>query len=83
MAPACVQPMQLRREGSPNDLLNLTLSDPTVNHQKGGKDAGQWMPRLKPHEFDKTVTLVKFMYGVSIDRKEKAAAPQTPGIRLL
>ena len=56
-----------------NDLLNLTLSDPAVNRQKSGKDAGEWMPRLKPHEFAKTVILVKLKYGLSIDRREKAA----------
>ena len=56
-----------------NDLLNLTLSNPTVNRQKGGKDAGEWMPRLQPHEFAKTVILVKLKYGLSIDRREKKA----------
>ena len=56
-----------------NDLLNLTLSDPSVNRQKSGKDAGEWMPRLKPHEFAKTVILVKLKYGLSVDRREKAA----------
>ena len=55
------------------DLLNLTLSDPAVNRRKSGKDAGEWMPRLKPHEFAKTVILVKLKYGLSIDRREKAA----------
>ena len=55
------------------DLLNLTLSDPAVNRQKSGKDAGEWMPRLHPHEFAKTVILVKLKYGLSIDRREKAA----------
>ena len=54
-------------------MLNLTLSDPTVNRRKSGKDAGEWMPRLKPHEFAKTVILVKLKYGLSIDRREKAA----------
>ena len=56
-----------------NDLLNLTLSDPTVNRQKSGKDAGEWMPRLDPYEFAKTVILVKLKYGLSIDRREKKA----------
>ena len=56
-----------------NDLLNLTLSDPAVNRQKSGKDAGEWMPRLDPHEFAKTVIVVKLKYGLSIDRREKAA----------
>ncbi len=56
-----------------NDLLNLTLSDPAVNRQKSGKDAGEWMPRLDPHEFAKTVILVKMKYGLTIDRREKKA----------
>ena len=56
-----------------NDLLNLTLSDPSVNRQKSGKDAGEWMPRLDPHEFAKTVILVKLKYGLTIDRREKKA----------
>ena len=30
-----------------SDLLNLTLAAPTVNrHQRSGKDAGEWMPRM-------------------------------------
>ena len=30
-----------------SDLLNLTLAAPAVNrHQKSGKDAGEWMPRM-------------------------------------
>ncbi len=57
-----------------NDLLNLTLSDPVVNrHQKRDKDAGEWMPRLDPHEFAKTVILVKLKYGLTIDWREKKA----------
>ena len=44
-----------------------------MNRRKSGKDAGEWMPRLKPHEFAKTVILVKLKYGLSIDRREKAA----------
>ena len=31
------------------------------------------MPRLKPHEFAKTVILVKLKYGLTIDRREKKA----------
>ena len=50
-----------------NDLLNLTLSAPQVNRQKSGKDAGEWMPMLNPHEFAKTVIVVKLKYGLSID----------------
>ena len=56
-----------------NDLLNLTLSDPGVNSQKGGKDAGEWMPRIDPRGFAATVIQVKLKYGLSIDRRERAA----------
>ena len=56
-----------------NDLLNLTLSDPRVNSQKGGKDAGEWMPRIDPRGFAETVIQVKLKYGLSIDRRERAA----------
>ena len=56
-----------------NDLLNLTLSDPGVNSQKGGRDAGEWMPRIDPRGFAETVIQVKLKYGLSIDRRERAA----------
>ena len=56
-----------------NDLLNLTLSDPRVNSRKGAKDAGEWMPRIDPHGFAAVVILVKIKYGLSIDRRERAA----------
>ena len=57
-----------------NDLLNLTLSDPTVNrYQKRAKDAGEWMPRIDPRGFAETVIQVKLKYGLSIDRRERAA----------
>ena len=60
----------------------LTLSDPAVNRQKSGKDAAEWMPKLKPHEFAKTVILVKLKYGLSIDRKKKQA-PEGRTVRML
>ena len=56
-----------------NDLLNLTLSDPAVNSRKGAKDAGEWMPRIDPRGFAATVIQVKLKYGLSIDRRERAA----------
>ena len=57
-----------------NDLLNLTLSDPDVNrYQKGARDAGEWMPRIDPRGFAETVIQVKLKYGLSIDRRERAA----------
>ena len=57
-----------------NDLLNLTLSDPDVNrYQKSDKDAGDWMPPINPRGFAETVIQVKLKYGLSIDRRERAA----------
>ncbi len=56
-----------------NDLLNLTLSAPGVNSQKSGKDAGEWMPQIDPRGFAETVIQVKLKYGLSIDRRERAA----------
>ena len=61
------------RQRFANDLLNLTLSDPVVNSRKGGKDAGEWMPRIDPRGFAETVIQVKLKYGLSIDRRERAA----------
>ena len=57
-----------------NDLLNLTLSDPAVNrYQKGGKDAGEWMPKINPRGFAETIIRVKLKYGLSIDETERKA----------
>ena len=57
-----------------NDLLNLTLSDPAVNrYQKGGRDAGEWMPKIDPRGFAETVIRVKLKYGLSIDDTERKA----------
>ena len=58
-----------RRFGS--DLLNLTLAAPAVNrHQKSGKDAGEWMPRMNRCWFAGRVVAVKRKYGLSVDVRE-------------
>ena len=57
-----------------SDLLNLTLAAPAVNrHQKSGKDAGEWMPRMNRCWFAGRVEAVKRKYGLSIDAREAHA----------
>ena len=57
-----------------SDLLNLTLAAPTVNrHQKSGKDAGEWMPRMNRCWFASRVVAVKRKYGLSVDAREARA----------
>ena len=54
-----------------SDLLNLTLAAPTVNrHQKSGKDAGEWMPRMNRCWFAVQVMAVKRKYGLTVDGRE-------------
>ena len=57
-----------------SDLLNLTLAAPAVNrHQKSGKDAGEWMPRMNRCWFAGRVVVVKRKYGLSVDAREARA----------
>ena len=56
------------------DLLNLTLAAPAVNrHQKSGKDAGEWMPRINRCWFAGRVVAVKRKYGLMVDAREARA----------
>ena len=56
------------------DLLNLTLAAPAVNrHQKSGKDAGEWMPRMNRCWFAGRVVAVKRKYGLTVDVREARA----------
>ena len=56
------------------DLLNLTLAVPAVNrHQKSGKDAGEWMPRMNRCWFAGRVVAVKRKYGLTVDAREARA----------
>ena len=53
------------------DLLNLTLTVSAVNrHQKSGKDAGEWMPRMNRCWFTGRVVAVKRKYGLTVDAWE-------------
>ena len=56
------------------DLLNLTLAGPRVNrHEKGGKDAGEWLPRRNACWFAGRVVAVKRKYALTVDRREARA----------
>ena len=56
------------------DLVNLTLAAPAVNrHQKSGKDAGEWMPRMNQCWFAERVVAVKRKYGLTVDAGEARA----------
>ena len=57
-----------------SDLLNLTLSSPSVNrHQKSGKDAGEWMPRMNRCWFAGRVLAIKRKYRLTVDAREARA----------
>ena len=59
---------------SASDLLNMTLATPAVNrHQKSGKDAGEWMPRMNRCWFSGRVVTVKRKYGLTVDAREARA----------
>ena len=56
------------------DLDNLTLASPSVNrHQKGAKDAAEWMPDKNRCWFAARVVEVRLKYGLTIDRREADA----------
>ena len=56
------------------DLRNLTLASPQVNrHEKGGKDAADWVPDRNRCWFAGRVVEVKQVYGLTVDRREAAA----------
>ena len=56
------------------DLLNLTLASPSVNrHQKRGKDAGEWMPKINRCWFAGRIVAVKQKYSLTVDAREAQA----------
>ena len=62
------------RRAFARDTLNLTLAAPEVNrHQKGGRDAGEWLPDKNRCWFAERVVAVRQKYALTIDRKEAAA----------
>lgn len=79
----CAADREIRRAFS-NDLDNLTLAAPRVNRQeKGGRDAGEWMPRLHRRWFAETVIRVKAKYGVTIDARERDSLAVALGLGAL
>ncbi len=56
-----------------NDLLNLTLSTPSVNRSKGARDAGEWLPEYNKCWYVFTVVQVKKKYKMSVDSDERDA----------
>ena len=57
-----------------SDLANLTLASPKVNrHEKRGRDASEWLPRMNRCWFAGRVVEVKRKYGLSVDRREASA----------
>ena len=56
-----------------NDLLNLTLSTPSVNRSKGARDAGEWLPENNKCWYVFTVIQVKKKYKMSVDSDERDA----------
>ena len=62
------------RKAFASDLLNLTLAGPKVNrHEKSGKDAAEWMPRMNKCWFAQIVVDVHLKWGLTIDRREADA----------
>ena len=57
-----------------SDLLNLTLASPSVNrHQKGDKDAAEWMPERNRCWFANRVLEIRLEYDLTIDQAEADA----------
>ena len=56
------------------DLANLTLASPEVNrHQKGAKDASDWLPDHNRCWFAARIVDVRRKYALTIDEREVAA----------
>lgn len=69
----CGWSAERRREFS-RDLLNVTLSEPTLNRQvKAGKDAAEWLPPENRCWFADRVVRVRQAGGLTIDRREADA----------
>ena len=66
----CNQSKEIRKYFA-QDILNLTLSSPSVNFSKGGKDAGEWSPANHRKWFAGKVIRVKLKYFLSIDHTER------------
>lgn len=66
----CAEGAEVRRAFA-RDLLNLTLASPSVNrHQKGAKDASEWLPEYNRCWYADRVVSVKRKYGLTVDYAE-------------
>ncbi len=69
----CAADLATRRRFA-NDLLNLTLANPSVNRaQKVARDAAEWLPEKNRCWFAARVVEVRRRYGLTIDRREADA----------
>lgn len=69
----CAADVTTRREFAA-DLANLTLASPEVNrHQKGAKDASDWLPEQNRCWFAARIVEVRRKYELTIDEREVAA----------
>lgn len=69
----CKETPEVRYEFA-NDLLNLTLSTPSVNrNEKSDKDAADWLPQYNKCWYVFTVIQVKKKYKMSVDSEERDA----------
>lgn len=74
---ACKSTEQTKRSFV-TDLNNLTLATPKVNRgDKRDKDAANYMPQENKCWFAATVIRVKFLYNLSIDKRERDALYKT------
>ena len=55
------------------DAANLTRVEPTENIKKGGKDAGEWLPKRNRCWFANRVVEVRLEYDLTVDRAEADA----------
>ena len=64
------------RSGFGSDFDNLTLASPSVNSQKGARDAADWLPNRNRCWFAATVIEVRRKYNLTIDLVEAYALDQ-------
>ena len=69
----CAAPDSTRRAFA-GDLANLVLAASRVNrYEKRAKDAAEWLPVQDRCWFAGQVVLVRAKYGLTVDRRERAA----------
>ena len=71
MIPGSVQAPAYRRAQFARDLDNLTLATPELNrHQKGDRDAAEWLPDQNRCWFAARIVAVRQEYRLSVNREE-------------